>query len=78
MEKHITTAFQDGAANTVCVVGIDLAKNIFAIHGVNAAGKPVLVRPRVRRDQLLALLAKLPPCIIGMEACSGATIGPVC
>lgn len=72
MEKHITTAFQDGAANAVCVVGIDLAKNIFAVHGVNAAGKPILVRPRVRRDQLLALLAKLPPCIIGMEACSGA------
>jgi transposase len=72
MEKHITTPSSDGAANTACVVGIDLAKNIFAVHGVNAAGKPVLVRPRVRRDQLMALLAKLPPCVIGMEACSGA------
>lgn len=72
MEKHITVAIRDGAASTVCVVGIDLAKNIFAVHGVNAAGKAVLVRPRVRRDQLMALLAPLPPCVVGMEACSGA------
>lgn len=72
MKKHITTAANDGAENTVYVVCIDLAKNVFAVHGINAAGKPVLVRPRVRRDQLMPLLAKLPPCIVGMEACSGA------
>jgi transposase len=57
---------------TIVTVGIDLAKNVFAVHGVNAAGKPVLVRPRVARDKLLALIASLPPCLIGMEACSGA------
>ncbi|MFX8653192.1 IS110 family transposase, partial [Acinetobacter baumannii] len=50
----------------------DLTKNVFAIHGINAAGKVILVKPAVRRDQLLELLANLPPCIIGMEACSGA------
>ncbi len=70
MEKSIT--IKGGATNTVRVIGIDLAKNIFAVHGVDGAGKPVLVRPRVRRDQLIALLANLPPCLIGMEACSGA------
>lgn len=61
-----------GAAHDVTFVGIDLAKNIFAVHGVDANGKPCLVRPNVRRDQLLDLLAQLPPCVIGMEACSGA------
>ncbi len=53
-------------------MGIDLAKNVFAVHGVDEAGKAVLVKPSVRRDALLELIAKLPPCLIGMEACSGA------
>ena len=53
-------------------VGIDLAKNVFAVHGVDATGKPALVRPSVPRARLLELIASLPPCLIGMEACSGA------
>jgi transposase len=57
---------------TIVTVGIDLAKNVFAVHGINAAGKPELVRPSVKRDKLLELIASLPPCLIGMEACSGA------
>jgi transposase len=57
---------------TIVTVGIDLAKNVFAVHGVDAAGKPVLVRPNVARGKLLELIAALPPCLIGMEACSGA------
>lgn len=56
----------------IVTVGIDLAKNVFAIHGVDESGKVVLVRPRVMRDQLILLIAQLPPCLIGMEACSGA------
>src|SRR5688572_13745880 len=61
-----------GKSMAIVFVGIDLAKNVFALHGVNEHGKPVLVRPRVRRDQLLSVVAALPPCTIGMEACSGA------
>jgi transposase len=57
---------------TIVTVGIDLAKNVFAVHGVNAAGKPELIGPDVRRAKLLALIASLPPCLIGMQACSGA------
>jgi len=53
-------------------VGIDLARCVFAVHGVDEAGKYALVRPSVRRAGLMALVAKLPPCTIGMEACSGA------
>lgn len=57
---------------TILTLGIDLAKNVFAVHGVNEAGKPALVRPEVRRNKLVELIASLPPCLIGMEACSGA------
>ena len=57
---------------TIATLGIDLARNVFALHGVDAAGKPVLARPNVTRRQLMELVAGLPPCLIGMEACSGA------
>ena len=57
---------------TILTVGIDLAKNVFALHGVNEAGKPELLRPSVPRAKLNALVASLPPCMIGIEACSGA------
>jgi transposase len=55
----------------VTTVGIDLAKNVFSLHGVDAAGRTAL-RRTVRRDRLLETLAALSPCLIGMEACSGA------
>ena len=57
---------------TIVTIGIDLAKNVFAVHGVDATGKAVLVRPSVARAKLLELIASVPPCLIGMEACSGA------
>jgi transposase len=57
---------------SIIVIGIDLAKSIFAVHGVNGDGKAELVKPRVSREQLLPLIAQIPPCLIGMEACSGA------
>lgn len=49
----------------IVTVGIDLAKNIFAVHCVNESGHTELVKPRVSRDQLLPLIAHLPPCTIG-------------
>lgn len=56
----------------ILTVGIDLAKNVFAVHGVNEAGKAERVRPAVPRDKLHELMASLPPCVVGMDACSGA------
>jgi transposase len=56
----------------ILYVGIDLAKNVFAVHGVNDAGKPGLVKPSVARGKLLELVAALPPCVVAMEACTGA------
>src|SRR6187200_3351436 len=61
-----------GKSMAILYVGIDLAKNVFAIHGVDEHGKAVLVRPSVPRARLHQLVAALPPCTIGMEACSGA------
>jgi len=52
-------------------VGIDLAKNVFSLHGVDAHGKTVL-RKTVSRARLLEVMANLPRCVVGMEACTGA------
>ena len=57
---------------TILTVGIDLAKNVFAVHGIDAAGAVQLRQPKVARAKLNALVASLPPCTIGIEACSGA------
>jgi len=57
---------------SIVTVGIDLAKNIFALHGVDQSGRAVLIKPKVARGQLLEMIAGLPPCLIGMEACTGA------
>ena len=56
----------------ILYVGIDFAQSVFAVHGVDEAGKPGLVKPKVARAKLHELIAALPPCVIGMEACSGA------
>src|SRR5580765_1081418 len=63
---------QKGKSMAILFVGIDLAKNVFAIHGDDEHGKAALVRPSVPRARLHQLVAALPPCTIGMEACSGA------
>jgi transposase len=55
----------------VSTVGIDLAKNVFSVHGVDARGA-VMIRRTVSRAKLTELVAQLSPCLIGMEACSGA------
>ena len=55
----------------VTTCGIDLAKAVFSVHAVDGAGTVVL-RKTVGRSRLVALIAQLPPCLIGMEACSGA------
>lgn len=55
----------------VAFLGIDLAKNIFQLHGEDADGRAVLQR-RVRRDRLMIEVEALPPCTIAIEACTGA------
>ncbi|HEY4832339.1 MAG TPA: IS110 family transposase, partial [Waddliaceae bacterium] len=53
------------------VLGIDLAKNIFQLHGTNVNGKCVL-RKRLTREKMIEFVANMKPCIIGIEACMGA------
>src|SRR5690349_11384651 len=57
--------------NAVSTVGIDLAKNVFSVHAVDAQGT-VVARRTLSRAKLAELIAQLPACLIGMEACSGA------
>jgi len=60
----------------ITALGIDLAKNIFQLHGINERGKVVLSR-KVTRAKLREVITKLPCCLIGMEACSSSKLlGP--
>ena len=53
--------------NTI-TIGLDIAKSIFQVHGVDAQGKPVLQR-KPRRAEVLRLFAKVELCLVGIEAC---------
>jgi transposase len=55
----------------ITTIGLDIAKNVFQVHGIDAAEK-VVVRKQLRRGQVLKFFASLPPCLIGMEACATA------
>ena len=55
----------------ITTVGIDLAKNVFHVHAVDAHGK-VTLKKQLKREQLAAFFANLPACLIGMEACGSA------
>ena len=55
----------------ITTIGLDIAKNVFQVHGIDAAEK-VIVRKRLRRSQVLTFFKALLPCLIGMEACATA------
>ena len=55
----------------ITTIGIDLAKNVFQVHGVDAQGKVVL-KKQLKRDQMAAFFANLASCLIGLEACGSA------
>src|SRR5436309_4503017 len=55
----------------ITTIGLDIAKNVFQVHGIDAAEK-VVVRKQLRRGQMMKFFAALPPCLIGMEACASA------
>ena len=56
----------------ISVLGIDLGKNVCSVVGLDASGA-VVMRRKVRRETLIALAEKLPPCVVGMEACCGGS-----
>ena len=55
----------------ITTIGLDIAKNVFQVHGVNGHGKAA-VRKKLSRSKVLDFFANLSPCLIGMEACPGA------
>ena len=55
--------------NEIITIGIDIAKNVFQVHGIDATGE-VVVRRQLRRRQVLAFFTKLSACLVGMEACA--------
>jgi transposase len=62
---------------TTSIVGLDTAKNVFQVHGVDSNGRGSL-RKRLRRAQLTDFFANLPACVIGLEATRGRIIGHAC
>ncbi|WP_034711932.1 IS110 family transposase, partial [Acidovorax sp. JHL-9] len=55
----------------ITTIGIDLAKNVFQVHGVDEHGKTVFNKP-LKREQMASFFVNLPACLIGMEACGSA------
>jgi transposase len=53
----------------VTTIGLDIAKSVFQVHGIDAAGT-VILRRQLRRRSVLGFFEKLPPCLVGIEACA--------
>src|SRR6187401_2329483 len=64
-------ANREPSMSEITTVGLDLAKNVFQVHGVDAEGTTVL-RKSLRRAQVLTFFSRLPPCLVGLEACATA------
>jgi len=56
---------------TITTIGLDIAKSVFQVHGVDAGGQ-VIIRRQLKRRQVLAFFQKLPPCLVGIEACASS------
>ena len=56
---------------TITTIGLDIAKSVFQVHGVDADGQ-VVIRRQLKRRYVLALFQKLPPCLVGIEACASS------
>src|SRR5271155_474824 len=56
---------------TITTIGLDIAKSVFQVHGVDAAGQ-VVIRRQLKRRYVLAFFEKLPPCLVGIEACASS------
>jgi transposase len=68
LERHIA---EEPSMGQVTTIGLDLAKNVLQVHGVDAEGA-VVVRKQLRRSDVLRFFGKPAPCLVGMEACATA------
>ena len=69
MRSEFTSSSIGATIMKITTIGVDLAKQVFRVHGVDALGKVILCR-KLKRSSVLVLFANLPPCLVGMEACS--------
>jgi len=58
----------------IITIGINFAKNVFVVHSVDETGKPLLVRPTVKRAALFELIAKLPPCLVDLDSLTSLNV----
>src|SRR5262249_23908355 len=65
------TRNREPSMSEVTTIGLDLAKHVFQVHGIDAQGATVL-RKRLRRGQVLAFFSRIPRCLVGLEACATA------
>ena len=56
---------------TITTIGLDIAKSVFQVHGIDAGGQ-VVIRQQLKRRYVLAFFQKLPPCLVGIEACASS------
>ena len=56
---------------TVTIIGLDIAKSVFQVHGIDAEGN-VILRRQLKRRYVLAFFQKQPPCLVGIEACASS------
>jgi transposase len=67
----LKTHLEEPSMDQIITIGLDLAKSVFQVHGVDASGS-VVVRRQLRRAEVLTFFGGLPPCLVGMEACGSA------
>src|SRR3989449_10534387 len=65
------TRNREPSMSEITTIGLDLAKHVFQVHGIDAEGTTVL-RKRLRRNQVLGFFSRLPRCVVGLEACATA------
>src|SRR6186713_3414115 len=63
--------FGGASMQTITTIGLDIAKSVFQVHGVDAAGQ-VVIRRQLKRRYVLAFFEKLPACLVGIEACASS------
>jgi transposase len=56
---------------TITTIGLDIAKSVFQVHGIDAEDR-VIIRRQLKRRYVLAFFQKLPPCLVGIKACSSS------
>jgi transposase len=61
----------EGTMHGVTTIGLDIAKSVFQVHGIDAIGK-VVIRRQLKRRYVLAFFEKLAPCLVGIEACASS------